>query len=175
LVLSAVRATGLGAGGTAAIERRIEQVFDELDIRDLAMQRMDEMSGGQRQMVGLAQVLVRRPALLLLDEPTSALDLRWQLRVLDAVRAIADAERAVCLLAVHDINLALRSTDVVILLGPDGLLAAGQPTSALTPEVIGQAYGVEARIETCSRGQPIILADRAPPSAARRNSTTMPQ
>ncbi|MFP3367470.1 ATP-binding cassette domain-containing protein, partial [Pseudoalteromonas sp. SIMBA_148] len=74
---------------------------------------MDTLSGGQRQMVGLAQALVRQPQLLLLDEPTSALDLRWQLALIEGVRGVVQEQQAICLIALHDINLALRFCDQI--------------------------------------------------------------
>lgn len=166
MVLSAAYAGHAGRAGTRTSQARVEAVFNDLGIRDLALCRMGEMSGGQRQLVGLAQVLVRRPGLILLDEPTSALDLRWQLRVLEAVRANVCQGGAVCLVALHDLNLALRFADSIILLAGGTVLAAGLPPDALTPEMLGRGYGVEARVETCSRGHPIILADRALPPGA---------
>ncbi|EWY39635.1 ABC transporter [Skermanella stibiiresistens SB22] len=159
-VMSAVRAArpdSPRAGGAAAIE----QVFDTLGLRDLAMRRLRELSGGQRQMVGLAQVLVRKPRLLLLDEPTSALDLRWQLTVLETVRRMADAEGAICVIAIHDINLALRFCDRLVVLGGGGVLSSGPPATALDADVLRRAYGIEARVEACSRGFAIVLADHA--------------
>ena len=74
-------------------------------------------------MIGLAQVLVRAPRLLLLDEPTSALDLRWQLQVLQAVRALVDEGQTLALIAVHDLNLALRFCDRIAVLGQGRVLA----------------------------------------------------
>lgn len=142
-------------------ESRIEGVFDTLGLRPLALRRLDELSGGQRQMVGLAQVLARHPRLLLLDEPTSALDLRWQISVLETVRRIADADGAVCLIAIHDLNLALRFCDQVVVLGGGRVIAAGPPADALDPTVLRHAYGIEARVERCSLGFPMVLADRA--------------
>ncbi|MBZ9558617.1 ABC transporter ATP-binding protein [Halomonas coralii] len=142
-----------------AVETLIESVFDRLSLRALAFKRLAAMSGGQRQMVGLAQVLVREPELLLLDEPTSALDLRWQLALIEAVRDAIARRRATCLMALHDINLALRHCDRVLLLGPDGLLAEGEPRTAITPESLRAAYGIEARLETCSQGRPVVLTD----------------
>ncbi len=142
-------------------DSRIEAVFDTLGLRPLALRHLNELSGGQRQMVGLAQVLVRHPRLLLLDEPTSALDLRWQISVLETVRRIADADGAVCLIAIHDLNLALRFCDQVVVLGGGRVIAAGPPENALDPMVLRHAYGIEARVERCTRGFPMVLADRA--------------
>ena len=167
VVLAALRAGGSGAipsGLTAHdAEAAIERVFAKLGISDLALRRLAELSGGQRQMVGLAQVLARAPRLLLLDEPTSALDLNWQLALLDAVRDTAVREGAVALIAIHDINLALRFCTRLVVLGQGGVLAAGTPDAVLTPELLRRTYGVAARVERCSQGHPIVLVDgRAP-------------
>ena len=146
-------------------EQAIEQVFETLGIRDLALRRLSEMSGGQRQMVGLAQVLVRQTPLMLLDEPTSALDLHWQLNVLNAVRNATRESGAIALVASHDLNLAQRFCDQVLVLAPGGQAVMGPPAEVLTPALLARTYGVDARIETCSRGHPIVLADR--PLASR--------
>ena len=112
-------------------------------------------------MIGLAQVLVRAPRLLLLDEPTSALDLRWQLQVLQAVRALVDEGKTLALIAVHDLNLALRFCDRIVVLGQGRVLASGRPADVLTPALLRTAYGVRARVERCALGHPIVLADEA--------------
>ncbi len=159
-MLSAVRAVRPDLPARRA-EALVSETFDELDLSSLALRRLAEMSGGQRQMVGLAQVIVRKPRLLLLDEPTSALDLRWQLGVIKTVRTITARDKAICLMAVHDINLAMRFCDVVIVLGKAGLLAAGPPSEVMTADILREAYGVEGRVERCSRELPVVLIDRA--------------
>jgi iron complex transport system ATP-binding protein len=143
----------------ATVEDAIESTFDDLGIRHLALERMSHLSGGQRQMVGLAQVLVRRPQLLLLDEPTSALDLRWQLSVISAVRRMLEKSRAVGVIAIHDINLAIRTCDQLAVLDRGEIIASGLAANVITPEVIARAYGVSSRVETCSRGIPFVLTD----------------
>lgn len=158
-VFSACR-SARGDWNRADTEQAIERVFETLGIRDLALRRLSEMSGGQRQMVGLAQVLVRQTPLMLLDEPTSALDLHWQLNVLNAVRNATRESGAIALVASHDLNLALRFCDQVLVLAPGGQAVMGPPAKVLTPELLARTYEVEARIETCSRGHPIVLADR---------------
>jgi iron complex transport system ATP-binding protein len=163
-VTSACRATRPDLGGHAT-EQLIETAFTQLRLGHLALRSLSSMSGGQRQMIGLAQALVRQPALLLLDEPTSALDLRWQLTLIESVRDLVRQRGTICLMAIHDINLALRFCNQVLLFGPGGLLASGPPGQAITPLVLREAYGIEARIEACSQGRPIVLSDGVAPSA----------
>ena len=142
----------------ADCEMRLWPVFDKLQLRELAMRSLDRLSGGQRQMVGLAQVLVRNAPLMLLDEPTSALDLRWQLLALSAVRQAVDASRGVALVSLHDINLALRFADRVFVLGSGQVLADGDP-ACIDSSLLRRAYGVEARCERAANGDRVILAD----------------
>ncbi len=160
LIYSACRIV-MGGANKNEVEARVDSVFHRLGISHLALQKMQEMSGGQRQMVGLAQVLVRKPSLLLLDEPTSALDLHWQLNVLEAVKEEAKSRRVIAFVASHDLNLALRFCDQVLVLGQAGVIGMGAPSEILTPECLRQAYRVEGRVEMCSKGNPIVLADSA--------------
>lgn len=160
-VLGALRATRPDLSNTA-VEAIIDDVFASLDLGGLALRQLAQLSGGQRQMVGLAQVLARRPSLLLLDEPTSALDLRWQIAVLNCVRGLAAERGAIALIAIHDINLATRFCQRLIVLGGGRVLADGPTADTLTPQVLAQAYGIAGRVETCSQGFPIVLADAAP-------------
>jgi iron complex transport system ATP-binding protein len=158
-IVSALRASRHDLTAAEA-ESAVERVFDSLALRPLALRRLDELSGGQRQMVGLAQAMVRDPRLLLLDEPTSALDLRWQLHVLETVRSLTRNHQAVGLIAIHDLNLALRFCDRVIVLGDGGLLAAGTLDEVFDAQLLRRAYGVDGRVERCSLGYRIVLVDR---------------
>jgi len=164
VVYEALLSALLGGGrGTvsAQTEAAVERVLDTLALRPLALRRLDELSGGQRQMVGLAQVMVRAPRLLLLDEPTSALDLRWQLRVLNTVRELTRRTGCSALVAIHDLNLALRFCNHILVLGGGRLLAAGEPQATLDAALLRRAYGVEARVERCSLGYTVVLVDHA--------------
>ncbi|MCO8626740.1 ABC transporter ATP-binding protein [Burkholderia multivorans] len=161
-VCSALRAT-CGGMSDATRDRRLQQVFTQLRLHPLAMSPLDQLSGGQRQMVGLAQVLVRDTPLLLLDEPTSALDLRWQLLALEAVGDAARQRGAIVLVAMHDLNLASRFCDRLVLLSPDGLVADGAPADVLTPPNLRLAYHVDARVERTASGDYVALAERAIP------------
>ncbi|QDF98269.1 ABC transporter [Azoarcus sp. DD4] len=159
-VLSAVR-TACPQLAAAVVQQRIEDVLGDLGLRGLAMRTMESLSGGQRQMAGLAQLLVREPRLLLLDEPTSALDLRWQLCLMASLRRHVEQRQVLCLMAVHDLNLAARFCGEMLVMGQGRLIARGVPAEVLTPALLQQAYGIEARVESCSLGTPLVVAERA--------------
>ncbi|MCW8206811.1 ABC transporter ATP-binding protein [Verminephrobacter aporrectodeae subsp. tuberculatae] len=164
-------------------EARLQAVLTELQLLPLALRRLDQLSGGQRQMVGLAQALVRRAPLMLLDEPTSALDLRWQMLTLQALRQAARERGAIVCVAMHDLNLAARHCDRLVLLGAPGtaclqrgagavagppwvactggLLAEGAPDAVLRPELLRAAYGIEARVERSAGQACVVLVERA--------------
>ena len=160
-VMAACRAVRALDARTA--EKAVETAFADLGISHLALERMNRLSGGQRQMVGLAQVVVRNPELLLLDEPTSALDLKWQLAVINAVREILRETGAIAMIAIHDINLAIRTCDQLAVIADGALIAFGPTETIISPEVISRAYGVSARVEYCSEGIPFVLVDHAGP------------
>lgn len=141
--------------------QRIAAVLGDLDLLPLAMRSLGSLSGGQRQMAGLAQLLARAPRLLLLDEPTSALDLRWQLCLLQALRRHVTTRNTLCIMAIHDLNLAARFCDHMLLMADGRLQASGTPAQVLTRELLRTAYGVDARVETCSLGTPMVLAEQA--------------
>lgn len=143
------------------VEHDIQLVLEQLGILELALRPLSTLSGGQRQMVGLAQVLVRRPQLMLLDEPTSALDMRWQLRVLQLLHEVCRETGAIAIIAIHDINLALRFCDWIAVLSQGSLLAAGPARETISADLLRDAFGIEARVENCSLGWPIVVTDGA--------------
>ena len=156
-VITALRASGERAV-TEPPEIRAMAVLDRLGIGALALESLDQLSGGQRQMVSLAQSNVRNPRLLLLDEPTSALDLARQVRLLSEVRRIA-AEGRVVLTVLHDLALAARWSDRIAILHKGSLYAFGPPAEVVTPAMLAEVYGVEARVERCSRGHLMVQID----------------
>ena len=143
------------------INTLITQVFKQLEISDIALTPLSQLSGGQRQMVAVANVLTRTPKLLLLDEPTSALDLRWQLKVINTLKQQVQRTNCIAIIAIHDINLALRFSDQVWVLGHAGLTHFGKPNDVVNSAMLAQIYGIKARVENCSQGYPMIITDAA--------------
>ncbi|WP_425405829.1 ABC transporter ATP-binding protein [Hwanghaeella sp.] len=138
-----------------------QTAFDRLGLGELAFRPLSRMSGGQRQLVGLAQVLVRNPRLFLLDEPTSALDLKWQSVVFDLLREHVRMRAAACLVAMHDINLVLRYCDQVAVIGNGSIRAYGPPEQAITPQVLRDIYQVDGHVEASASGARMIYVSGA--------------
>src|SRR5699024_4282321 len=128
-VLSALRASPVGGHGSGGREatRHAADVLEAVGIAHLAMDPLGRLSGGQRQLVSLAQALVREPRVLLLDEPISALDLRHQLRVMMLVRTVASEHGMIVLAVLHDLQIAARWSDGIIVLDNGSVAASGTP------------------------------------------------
>ncbi|UYZ84061.1 ABC transporter ATP-binding protein [Entomomonas sp. E2T0] len=134
-------------------------LLEKLGIEELGMRYLDQLSGGQKQLVGLAQALIRKPKVLLLDEPLSALDLNHQFHVMDVIKQETKERDIVTVIVLHDINIALQHTDYVLMLKDGRLVTSGIPDQVITPEVLAEVYGVQGRVEHCSRGKPHVMID----------------
>ena len=122
----------------------VSKVIDSLDLGDLALRDINELSGGQRQKVIIGRALAQEPSILLLDEPTANLDLKHQLEVLKLVREQAD-KGVSAIIAIHDLNLALRYGDKILMLDKGRVFAAGG-LEVLNPENIESVYDVKVRV-----------------------------
>jgi iron complex transport system ATP-binding protein len=139
----------------------VDKILSGLKIGALSDRHLAELSGGQRQLVSIAQTLVTRPRIVLMDEPTAALDLYRQYEVLEHLRAYAADTGAVVILALYDLNQVMRACTMTIAVAEGRIVAAGPTLETLRPEMIRKLYGIEARVETCSRGCPMMVVDRA--------------
>ena len=106
---------------------------------------LDTLSGGERQRVFVSRALAQQPRVLLLDEPTSNLDVLHQLKVLDLVRQLVD-DGLTAVAAIHDLNMAARYCDRLVLLKGGRVVAEGSPEEVLVPETIQSAFGVRAAV-----------------------------
>lgn len=121
---------------------RVGEALDAAGVTDLADRRIDTLSGGQRQRVLAARTLAQTTPVVLLDEPTNHLDLAAQHDLLGLFRGLG----VTVIAALHDLNLAAAYCDRLLLLDAGRLVAAGGPDEVLTPELIGDVFGVAAAI-----------------------------
>ncbi|MDR1404904.1 MAG: ABC transporter ATP-binding protein [Candidatus Methanoplasma sp.] len=119
----------------------------EMGIEDLAARHMNELSGGQCQMVMIAQCLVRNPKLLLMDEPINNLDLCRQLEMFEIVKKATTERDLSTIMILHDISLAARYSDRMIILSNGSVHSTGHPCDVVTEEMLRDVYGVEASVK----------------------------
>ena len=115
------------------------------ETEQFADRTLDTLSGGERQRVFVARALAQQPRILLMDEPTANLDVLHQLKVLDLVRQLVD-DGLTAVAAIHDLNMAARYCDRLVLLNRGRVLAVGSPEEVLTPETIESAFGVKSAV-----------------------------
>jgi iron complex transport system ATP-binding protein len=139
---------------TDPVERAMERT-ETLQFRD---KPVDDLSGGERQRVLLARALAQEPDALLLDEPTGSLDINHQIRVLDLLTDLVDEGRA-ALAAIHDLDLAARFCDRLVLLHDGAIQASGPPAQVLDDPTLGSAFETETAVtENPVTGAPTVSA-----------------
>ena len=157
--------------GDSGDDAAVLAALESAGVPELGDRLYGELSGGQRQRVQLARALAQRPQLLLLDEPTNHLDPFAQLTTLQLMRQLAGRGIAV-VAALHDLTHAAAHCDHVIVLHRGTVVAAGDPASVLTADLIRHVYGVQADVLVHpATGRPLIAlslpqAGRDPASEA---------
>ncbi|MFO7834358.1 MAG: heme ABC transporter ATP-binding protein [Halohasta sp.] len=135
-------------GSADADDRRaVGEALADTDLTALADRPVTELSGGERQRVLLARAFAQETPLLLLDEPTANLDINHAIRTLDLVRSVVDEGRA-AVAAIHDLNLAARYCDRLVLLADGSVVEAGRPEAVLTSETLEAAFDARTVVAT---------------------------
>ena len=117
----------------------------QTDTERFADRTLDTLSGGERQRIFVSRALAQQPRVLLLDEPTSNLDVFHQLKVLDLVRQLVN-EGLTAIAAIHDLHMAARYCDRLVLLSEGHVLSEGTPGEVLTPQAVESAFGVRCAV-----------------------------
>lgn len=139
---------------------KVLEMLDLMDIKDLAMRNFNETSGGQQQKVLIARALAQDVDILLLDEPTSNLDIKHQLEVMEILTELSRTKGISVMMAIHDLNLASRYSDRIIMLNGGGIRDEGDPASVLTAENIRSVYDVDVVVRN-EDGKPYMIPVRS--------------
>ncbi|MBX3143173.1 MAG: ABC transporter ATP-binding protein [Trueperaceae bacterium] len=157
-VVAMGRAPHLGLFGTpgAADEAAVTRALEATETEAFADRFVETLSGGELQRVVFARALAQEPKYLLLDEPTNHLDLRFQVGLLRQARAQAEAGLGV-LLVVHDLNLAARACDRLVLLEAGRVVAQGRPSEVLRAETLSGVFRADVEVLDGPDG-PVVVA-----------------
>ncbi|MBF6338913.1 ABC transporter ATP-binding protein [Nocardia abscessus] len=139
-------------------ESEVTTALAQTGIADLADRALDELSGGQRQRAWISMALAQGTDILLLDEPTTYLDLAHSIEVLDLVdRLHADLGRTV-VMVLHDLNLAIRYSDQLVVMRDGRVVAAGAPEEVMSVELLREVFDLDATVlEDPVSGRPMIV------------------
>ncbi|UDY24276.1 ABC transporter ATP-binding protein [Nocardioides sp. Kera G14] len=153
---------GLFRQWSEADERAVAAAMTAADVTGLKDRAVEELSGGQRQRVWLAMALAQETELLLLDEPTTYLDLAHQLEVLDLARRLVSEGKTV-VTVLHELHLAFRYADHLVVMRDGRVLATGSPADVVTPALIREVYDLDVRvIEDPVTGTPLVIPEARP-------------
>lgn len=147
------------------LDRDLDIVYEtlkQLGIEDLSMRPFNELSAGQHQKVMLARGLVQEPKVLLLDEPTSNLDVRHQLDVAKMLKRLSVEKGILVIMICHDINIAAKYSDRIILLDEGRIFSTGTPEEVITEDNLRRVYGVTSRIIDDDGRPHVVLRDSIP-------------
>jgi len=131
------------------------RVLKLMNLEDLSLKYVDEISGGEYQMVQIARALVQQPRVILMDEPTSNLDIANQHAIMNTVRKIVTKNKMAAIMTIHDLNLAVRYSDKFIMMH-NGMVYAAGGHDVLTPANIKAVYHIDAYVENIN-GIPVVI------------------
>ena len=126
----------------------VSKTIEFLNLEDFAFRKFNQLSGGERQRVIIGKAIAQSPRVFVLDEPTSDLDLKNQIQVMKKLKILVSDENSpkAALVAIHDINMAARFADRILLMSDGEIIAGGTPRDVLTPENIQKVFGVTSEL-----------------------------
>jgi iron complex transport system ATP-binding protein len=150
---------------TADDRRHCDELLERLELAALGQRRISTLSGGERQRVVLARALAQDAPVLLLDEPTSALDLGKRVDALQLVDELRRERGLAVVSAMHDLTLAARFADRLLLLSEGTVVASGTPTEVLREDLLSVHFGGRVRVLVTDEGDIVVVPGRVPGAA----------
>jgi len=150
---------GLFARLTTEDQQAIDDALAAVELAELRDRPVDHLSGGQRQRVWIAMVLAQGTQHLLLDEPTTYLDLGHAVDVMNVVHAAAHSAGRTVVTVLHDLTLAARYADHLVVMGDGRIAAQGVPGEVLSEQLLADVFGLRATVVEVG-GAPVVVPDR---------------
>ncbi|MTI46585.1 ABC transporter ATP-binding protein [Sporosalibacterium faouarense] len=139
-------------------ERIVKKAMEDTSTWELRDKSISEISGGERQRVLIARALTQQPKVLILDEPISHLDIKYQIEILDLCKTLNKEHNITVITTLHDINMASRYSDYIVLLEKGNIRKMDTPERVLTEENIEEVYGIKVDlIRRNENERPIII------------------
>ncbi len=136
----------------------VSETIRFLSLEDFAFRRFDQLSGGERQRVIIAKAIAQDANLILMDEPTSDLDLKNQIGTMKSIaQIISQSHQKSALIAIHDINIAAKYADRILLLHEGKIVSNGTPSEVLTSENIATVFGVTSQVISSDGRMPMRI------------------
>lgn len=146
---------------SASHSAAVDEAMALTNVSQLRDRPVDSLSGGQRQRVWIAMVLAQDTDIVFLDEPTTYLDLAHSTDVLELVSTLNKEQGKTIVMVLHDLNLAARYSDNLVLMKDGSVTALGSPESTITPQALRDVFGLDSRvIEDPVTGGPLIVPER---------------
>ena len=150
-------ALGLARPQDVSVARAAMEMTDTLQFSD---RTLGELSGGEAQCVMIARALAQQPQVMLLDEPTSHLDIRNQLKIYRMMQRLAHDWQMAVVCVSHDVNLAARFADELVLMRDGRIVASGAPVDVISKQTLREVYDVKIElIDATGRDVPLVVAE----------------
>ena len=141
---------------------QLDEVYNVLNTMNLLPiydKKINELSGGQKKLVTIAQTLIREPELIIMDEPTNNLDIQKQLELFDIIRQIIKHKKIKFIIVLHDINVSTRYADKIIVLNDGKKYACGQPEEIINVAMLKDVYGVHGKLVKDQNDTTFVVAE----------------
>ena len=154
ILLGDIASLGLKPSNEAL--ERVKMIIQQFHLEHIAMKKYSQLSGGERRIVNIAQVMLKNPKILILDEPTANLDIANELEILDLISHYVKKKNILCLMVLHSINMAARYSDHLCLLKDGKVYKWGSPKEVITEGNIKSTYHVIVQENMSIDGYPTI-------------------
>lgn len=136
---------------------KVWKILKFLNIENLAKRKINQLSGGQKQMVFIGQALAREPEVLILDEPTNNLDLRYKFKMLDLIKSLTKRNNFTTVMVIHDLNILQKFVDRILVLHNKKVYRYGYPSDIMTREMFKDVYKMNVDFYNVKEGFNVMV------------------